>query len=115
MPTLSRKQAIKDCQEIWKYMAISGCFYKHIAIEKLKKKNKISRSKYSFDCPLCHLYYENPKCEKCPWPGEGGIRCVSGLFGNWEYIPIGIGDVKEFRKNLQKAASAIYKLSKTFV
>lgn len=42
----------------------TGDWYKPYIITDLYREGKLSRAKYSADCPLCHAY----SCADCPWP-----------------------------------------------
>jgi hypothetical protein len=108
MPKLTREQAIADCKELWKYLAMTGLDDKSKACRILFNKNKISRLNYNNYCPLCEKFKTIIKysynCNNCPWPGEINYRCES------------LGSPYEIWKDnrTKKNASKVYQLVKTF-
>ena len=78
---LSRKKAIKLCIELWTWLAKTG---KH-------KEDWLGWRKYGYiccDCWFCEYDEQRSptdKCQKCIFPGKGGIRCEDiKSYAKWE-------------------------------
>jgi hypothetical protein len=75
----TKELALKECKELWKYIAISGCRDKADAIEILYKRGLLSRNEYHTDCPLCEYSFNSANgCESCIWPADSdGWKCMA--------------------------------------
>ena len=71
---MNKKQAIKECKELWKEIEKSG-LGKYDFLETLAGRKWLDKY-YDSDCPLCeYVGGEKHDCEKCPLLIQYGRDC----------------------------------------
>jgi hypothetical protein len=80
-----KRLGLTECHTLWKYMELTGHFYKDIAILELYEKGGLSQERYKNDCPFCEYFGDDEEsCSDCLWPGTGKTRCLGkGSFMQW--------------------------------
>lgn len=77
---LTKKRAIKECKEVWKFVYSGKAESKYQAIGMLSLVNpKLADRifKYDFSCPLCKYTGDNICQDRCPLYTQLGIGCSS--------------------------------------
>lgn len=72
---LTKKQAIKECKELWEEIEASG-LSKGEFLYSTKEGRRWRHKNYSCDCPPCHFDKQfNDDCTHCPLVTKYGKDC----------------------------------------